>query len=113
MKVTSLKEIRETLKGIDNNIPRFLKEFYQSTLVNEITTQTLRKYERIIKALKEESIYEKADKEFMELMESFIGPWDSDNQTIYYEIIHARAVYFKRPIVHSRDYYAFILQYMK
>jgi len=49
----------------------------------------------------------------MKAMENLLGPWGPSNQTIYYEVIHERAVYFKRPIENSRDYYAYIMQYIK
>jgi len=113
MKTSSLNKIKKRLEGIDNNIPRFLKEFYQSAIVSEITTEGLKKYNSIKTELKSIEIYNQEDKEFMKDMENLIGIWEINNQGIYYEIIHERAKYFKRPIENSRDYYAYIMQFIK
>lgn len=58
-------------------------------------------------------MYLQRDEEFMREMEKLIGIWCNNNQGIYYEIIHERANYFKSPIENSRDYYAYIMQFIK
>jgi hypothetical protein len=83
-KQTSIKEIKERLKGIDKDIPNVLEEFYQSTLVGEIKTEELRKYEEIKEVLRNEELYYKVDNIFMNCLKELIETWCPYNQEVYY-----------------------------
>jgi hypothetical protein len=112
-KLNILHDISERLKGIDNDMPKFLEKFYQSTIINEIKKEDMNKYKLILKELTNESLFNQLDKDFIKDLIELIGPWCSSNQKLYYDIIHERAVWFKRPFKNSREYYAYIMTYMK
>jgi hypothetical protein len=113
MKSTSIEQIRASLKSIENDIPKFLGNFFQSTLTNKIKQEDLLKYKQILKELKNENLFNKLDKDFIKDLIELIGPWCQSNQKVYYDIIHERAIWFKRPFKNSREYYEYIMTYMK
>jgi DNA-binding ferritin-like protein len=112
-KLNILHDIGERLKGIDNNISKFLEKFYQSTIINEIRQEDLRKYESIKEILNNEMLFTQIDKSFIKDLRELIGAWCPSTADLYYDVIHARAQVLGRPIENSREYYAYITQYLR